>query len=120
MENKLPEWATDKEQEGMKSFLKIVEEYGQFEVEFKSTTFADDIGFYATVSWSPFARPDIVHKVEYSIHYNFEQLFNSGLEKINTWQFVFEDNGFQMSGQLFYMELFQHLDKKVSSLTQAA
>lgn len=120
MEIKLPEWATNKEQEGMKAFLEIVNEYGQFEVEFKPTTFADDVGFEAVVSWSPFARPDIIHKVPYSIHYNFEQLFNHENAKINTWQFVFDDNGIEISGQVFYMELFQYLDKQISSLTKAA
>jgi hypothetical protein len=116
METQTPIWATDKIKEGMKAFLKIADEYGQFEVTFKQLTFYNDIGFDATVSWNPFARPDITHKVEFSVHYNFEQLFNANEEKINTWQFVFEDSGFRMNGQLFYMELFQHLDKKIGDL----
>lgn len=110
MRNDLPEWATDKEQEGMKSFLEIVEEYGQFEVEFKPTTFADDIGFDADVKW--FSFDTHARKVSFSVHWNYEQMFNNLNEKVDTWQFVFADSGFTISGQLFYMELFQRLNEK--------
>jgi hypothetical protein len=111
MENQLPEWADDKEKEGMKAFLEIVEEYGNFTVEFKQSTFADDIGFDANVSWGRFDKGEVV--IQFSVFWNYEQLFNYLNEKIDTWQFVFCDSGFTMSSQLFYMELFQKLDEKL-------
>jgi hypothetical protein len=116
MNNQLPEWATNEISEGMKAFLSIVEEYGQFEVEFKPLTLQDDIGFTAIVSWSPFARPDIIHDVEFLVQLNFEQMYNCEGEKIDTWQAVIEDSGFTLTGQLFYMQLFQHLDANFSLL----
>ena len=119
MPNQLPQWATEKIKEGMVAFLNIVYEYGEFEVSFNQLRFHDDVGFDAIVTWSPFARPEIKHKVQYSVHFNFEQLFNGINEKIDTWQFVFADTGFTINGQLFYMELFQHLDKKIAELTKS-
>lgn len=120
MKNQLPEWATNKIKEGMEAFLKIVNEYGEFEATFSQLTFADDIGFDAVVSWSHFSLPDIEYEAKFSVHYNFQQLFNCIEEKINTWQFVVEDSGFEMSGQFFYMELFQCLSKYNISLIQSA
>lgn len=108
MRNELPDWADDKEKEGMKAFLDIVEEYGMFEVTFKQSTFADDMGFEADVRWFSFDTHG--RAVPFSIYWNYEQLFNHLNEKVNTWQFVFSDSGFEMSGQLFYMELFQRLN----------
>lgn len=111
MEIKLPEWATKKEKEGMKAFLKIAQEYGQFEFEFKPVTFEDDIGFEVNVKWNPYGRGE--RNIPFSVYWNYEQLFNRLNEKIDTWQFVFADSGFTINGQLFYMELFQRLDEKL-------
>lgn len=112
MENQLPEWASDKEKEGMKAFLEIVEEYGQFTVEFKASKFPEDVGFEASVSWGRFDRGDI--SIPFSIFWNYDQLFNQLNEKVDTWQFVICDSGFTISSQLFYMELFQRVDEKLT------
>lgn len=114
MEYQLPEWATNEISEGMKVFLCIVEEYGQFDVEFKSLASQGNIGFTAIVRWSPFARPDIIHEVEFLVQLNFEQMYSCEGEKTDTWQAVIEDSGFTLTGQLFYMQLFQHLDASFS------
>jgi hypothetical protein len=119
MTKQLPQWASEKIKEGMQEFLAIATEYGQFDISFKPLRFDDDIGFYATVSWSPFARPDIINQVEYAVHFNFTQLFTSADESVDVWQLVFEDSGVELNGQLFYMELFRHLDTKVASLIKA-
>lgn len=109
--SKIPEWASKKQKEGMKAFLEIAQEYGQFEFEFKETTFDEDIGFGVDVKWNPYGRGERV--VEFLVFWNYEQLFNHMNEVVDTWQFVFADSGFEMSGQLFYMELFQRIDEQL-------
>ena len=115
---KLPDWANEKQIEGMKAFLEIAEEYGQFNFEFKDRTFDEDTGFSVDVKWNPYGRGERV--VEFSVFWNYEQLFNHRSESIDTWQFVFADNGFEMSGQLFYMELFQQVDNQLVITNQAS
>lgn len=118
MENTLPEWASNKVSEGMKVFLDIVNEYGQFDVEFKPLDFQyeHEVGFNAIVQWSPFARPDIVHEVQFEIQHNHEQLYNANNEKVDTWQLVVNESGVTFTGQIFYMQLFHHLDANFSLL----
>ena len=111
MENELPKWAINKEKEGMLAFLEIVEEFGQFTVEFKKSDFHNYIGFEADVSWGRFGKGEIV--IKFYVFWNFDQLFSPSNEKVDTWQFVFADHGFTMSSHLFYMELFQKLDQKL-------
>jgi len=107
----LPEWASEKQKEGMKAFLQIAEEYGQFNFEFKEETFDEDIGFGVDVKWNPYGRG--MRVIEFAVFWNYEQLFNHRDEPFDAWQFVFAESGFEISGQLFYMELFQRIDEQL-------
>jgi hypothetical protein len=103
------DWANPKIQEGIDAFLAIVTQYGNFTAELIPLTYPEDIGFEAIVSWK--SPQGALRQVPFSIHWNLEPLFNADESPINTWQFGFEDSGFAMTAELFYMELFQKVDQ---------
>ncbi|MCG7550902.1 hypothetical protein [Pseudoalteromonas sp. Of7M-16] len=111
-QNKLPEWASDKIKEGMSAFVAMIDSYPSFEfkVEFEELTFPEDIGFNALVSWCEFGSKT-KRTVTFNVMWNYNQIFTSLGEPIDCWQFVFEDSGFSMSSELFFIELFQSAKK---------
>lgn len=107
----LPDWASRKEIEGMQEFLEIVNEYGRFDVDFSPATFDEEVGFHADVKWNPAGRGERV--VQFNVQWNYDQFFAADNKEYDCWQFVFGESAFELTSQLFYMELFQRVDDQL-------
>lgn len=109
--NKHLEWATTKQIEGMEEFCAVADEYGNFDVEFKQSDWADDESsrFYAIVSWG--TKGD--HKNHtFDIAYNYEPTWDCHYKPVEFWQFIFADGDCtkEISTEVFFVELFSYLD----------
>ncbi len=122
MATEYPEWATEKQIEGMKLFTSVVDEYlFQVSVEFKETDFEDvdnDSRFYAIVSWEKPEKGKREHT--FDIAFDYEPTWNHLGERIHEWQFLFSGGEAtrEVSNEILFMDLFFYLDK--TATTEAA
>ncbi|WP_415913285.1 hypothetical protein [Neptuniibacter sp. QD37_11] len=111
-----PEWASDKQKEGMKAFLKIAESYGNFDVKFSPYEFDSDdyhARFVADISWgfgSMFGQGQREHR--FYVGWDMQQVWSGTTgERIHQWQFDFlEDAYHEMNLEIFYLDLFFKVD----------
>lgn len=110
MSTKYPDWASEKQVEGMKAFSSVAKEYGDFTVEFTPTDYDDgEHRFYAVVNWRLLGG-EMQHT--FDIGWYYERTWaRDGTEKEPHWQFLFAggDATREMSTEVFFLELFQFL-----------
>ena len=115
MKQRYPDWATDKQQEGMKRFLDIAYEYGDFTVSFEKDRHGrgDEYhSFVAVVEWENWQNPG-TKKHEFYIAWDYEQTWDCHHQEIHDWQFLFGggDATREISSEVFFVDLFFYLDK---------
>lgn len=111
--NKYPEWATEKQQEGMEKFRGIASEYHDFTIDFTQSDLGeeDSTRFYANVSWgSEGLRGQRKHK--FDIAYDYEATWDRCGVRLHEWQFLFAggDATREISTEVFFLDLFFYLD----------
>ena len=114
MKKIFPDWATEKQKEGMEKFRSVAEEFGNFAIVFEKSEDQEDRpdSFDAVVSWWN-AYSSVERKHTFHIDFDFEQTWNHLHERIYQWQFVFGGEiGREILVEYFYLELFSELDKK--------
>ena len=115
-----PEWATEKQKEGMSEFFKLIEEYGNFNVSYKQPEYVDeenqDSEFVAVVTWESHTNLSVkakgIRHHEFRIAWNYEQYFDYQNNRVDAWQFVFAggDATREISTEVLFMDLFFYLD----------
>lgn len=118
MSTEYPEWATEKQLEGMKLFYQILNEYlWTMDVEFKVSDHDDDSGsrFYAVVSWDQGEKGKRCH--EFDIAFDYEATWNHLHERIHEWQFLFSggDATRELSNEIIFMDLFWYMDREATT-----
>ena len=110
-----PEWATDKQMEGMKEFASVAEEYGNFDIHFRKTN--HDHGehrFDAFVTWGGMRSNQIIQH-QFDIAWDHESKWDRYGELLEPhWQFLFAcgDATREISTEVFYLVLFDFLKQK--------
>lgn len=116
--NPYPDWATTKQEEGMKLFLSIAEENGCFFTRFKKDNHGDDAqhSFIACLTWNNhLEKTERNHEMR--IAWDYEQTWNRFDEEIHGWQFVFSggETTRPVSSEMFFTDLFFYLENRVNS-----
>lgn len=108
-----PEWATDKQKEGMDIFVVIVDEYHHFDIEFKKSNMDEEEypRFEAVVTWDSNGGASLSH--EFEIGWNHEKVWAHSGEELDEWQFIFSfgDCAREMSTEIFYLDMFFFMDR---------
>ena len=116
----LPEWANNKQKEGMELIYAIANEYGNFDISFKP----DDSGledeeaesvFYIVLDWtSHTGEAKTKRHHEMMIGFDFEATWDSCGERLHEWQFMFGngDATREVSSEVFFLDLFFYFDDK--------
>lgn len=120
MTQSYPEWATDKQIEGMQLFNNVLNEYlWEASVEFKETDFADEDStrFYAVVFWDSGDKGKRQH--EFDIAFDYEAEWDYLGERIHRWQFLFAggEASRELTNEILFMDLFWYLDKVAVTAT---
>ena len=111
----IPEWANEKQREGMANFLVVLGEYGFFiDCEFVESKFEDDehdSRFTANLEWGVESKGFRRHSIE--ICFDFESTWSHTGEQVHQWQFVFGDGeiGREMTSEILFVDLFSYLDR---------
>jgi len=110
-----PEWASEKQKEGMKQFRMIADEFGQFNIEFKQSHYLSNHSFDAVVTWENYEAKG-KRKHVFWIAWDYERTWDKYGERVENWQFVFADGDAtqSMSTEIFYIDLFFYMDKKLN------
>lgn len=114
-----PDWANEKQREGMSIFNGLLDEYlSTMNVEFKPTDFPDDeedSRFYAVVSWDQGEKGQRRH--EFDIAFDYEATWNHRRERIHEWQFLFSGGEAvrELSNEILFMDLFWYLDRTATT-----
>jgi len=120
--DKFPEWATEKQKEGMKEFLKVADSYGQFDVIFEQSQYPDyENRFLAVVTWENiYAKGVRSHK--FDIDWDYEETWDKYGDRIYQWQFLFSGGEAtrEISTEVFFIDLFFEIDKKLNLDSQEA
>lgn len=106
-----PEWATEKQKEGMQVFYDLTTSLLPFETVFE---ISDDVErehqFVAKVLWTRYELGD--REVTFVVDWDYQELFSSDGCRIYVWQCVLEEDfGMSLSQEFFCMYMFQELDK---------
>lgn len=113
----LPEWANDKQLEGMKKFIAIAKEYGDFDVSFKPNNWGDEDSsiFIACIDWENFQAKGRRHH-EMRIGFDYEATWDCYGERIHDWQFIFAggDATRELTTEIFFLNLFFYMDGKLN------
>ncbi len=108
----IPEWATEKQKEGMSLFNDIAGEYGSFVVSYRQSNNEDVDYFFAVVDWDcPGAKDKRRH--EFKIGWNYAKTWSHLGKVIEHWQFIFGDDEEctrEVTSEIFYMDLFFYMD----------
>ena len=118
MKYKYPEWATEKQKEGMDIFLGIATEYGDFNITFRQDDHdydEDAHAFFADIAWSHnTAKGERKH--EMLIAWDYEPTWNRYNERVHHWQFLFGggDATREVSSEVFFLDMFWYLDEKAN------
>lgn len=119
-----PEWASEKQKEGMLEFSKIANEHGIFEIAFEQgnnddsddSDDSDKSLFEVALTWTPLdstvARTHLM-----TVDFNYEQTWNHLGEELCEWQFVFGsgDCTRSMCSEMFYTDVFFRTDALLST-----
>lgn len=113
----LPQWATDKQLEGMKKFITIAKEYGDFDISFKPNNWGDEDRsiFIACVDWENYQASGRRHH-EMRIGFDYEATWDCYGERVHDWQFIFAggDATRELSTEIFFLDLFFYMDEKLN------
>jgi hypothetical protein len=114
---KLPEWANDKQIEGMKEIIGIAKEYGDFGISFKQNDYGDedDSIFIMCLDWGNYNTKGNRHH-EMRIGFDYEQTWDCYGELVHDWQFIFAggDATRELTTEVFFLDLFFYLDGKLN------
>lgn len=111
-----PEWANDKQKEGMKKVHAIASEYIQPDISFKE----DDSGhddesiFYIVLDWESHSCNDKGHRHhEMQIGFDYESTWDKYGDQVHEWQFMFGNGEAtrEMTSEVFWLDMFLYLDK---------
>lgn len=110
-----PDWATEKQLEGMKKFVAIAEEYGSFEIGFETNNWGDedDSIFIAVLTWGYEGTNEKgIRKHKIRCGWDYEATWDCYGERVHDWQFIFAggDATRGMSTEVFFVDLFFYLD----------
>lgn len=114
MKQNYPDWATEKQKEGMAKFTAIADEYWVFDIEFRQDDHGDEDDesrFYADITWGE-GTPLGVRKYEFDIAFDYEATWNRHHERIHEWQFLFSGGEAtrEVSTEVLALDLFFYLD----------
>lgn len=113
---KYPDWATEKQLEGMREFGAIAYEYGNFDVEFEQENSGCEGNFhrfYAIVTWGWEGSEKGQRKHVFDIAFGYEKTWTAHGEEMEPyWQFLFSggDSTREISTETFFLSLFFYLD----------
>lgn len=119
MNSEFPEWATEKQREGMELFNEVTADYSLFNFTFENHPNAvcdneePEHDFIVNVSWGyDGADSKGIRNHTFHIAWDYETTWDHMNERIYEWQFVFGDGcGREVTTELFFVELFSFLDK---------
>jgi len=115
MEAEYPEWANEKQLEGMKLFASIADEYlWDKHVSFKPHSYGDDDAnesrFIAILRWD---REKLgMRENEFDIAFDYEAKWDHLGNRIEEWQFLFSGGEAtrELSNEILFMNLFWYMD----------
>lgn len=113
MSRNYPDWATDKQCEGMSDFINIADEFGSFDIGFIQVPCGSDHEFTARVSWIHHGDgASLSH--DFRIAFEHTQMWDSCGEELHEWQFVFADGDIAhpMEMSIFYIDLFHFMNNR--------
>jgi hypothetical protein len=114
--SKYPEWATEKQLEGMKEASSVIQEYGNFDIEYRPGDSDEEYhDFYIDLTWHN-SRAEGERQHELHVGWDWEPTWDRNHEQIEFWQFVFcnGDVGREISGETLYLDLFQWADRQIT------
>ncbi|MDH5639536.1 MAG: hypothetical protein OEZ04_13705 [Nitrospinota bacterium] len=120
MAHSYPEWATDKQKEGMAEFLAVAEAYGAFVVSFdrpRSSWMGPD-SFTAAVKYG---NPERSH--EFDIAFDYQDTWDCCGNLVPPhWQFLFSagDCAREISIEVFFVDLFSTEERQLDQALAAA
>ena len=115
MKQEYPEWATEKQLEGMKKFSLIAGEYGSFEITFNQNNWVDENEsvFIAVLSWGYEGTNEKgIRQHEIRCGYDYEATWDCCGNRVYQWQFIFAggDATREMTTEVLFLDLFFYLD----------
>lgn len=117
MKLEYPEWANEKQKEGMELIHCIANEYGDFDITFKpdDSGHEDESIFYIVLDWlSHTGDTEDKRHHEMMIGFDFEKTWDMHNEAIEEWQFMFGNGEAtrEVSTEVFFLDLFFYFDAK--------
>ena len=112
-----PEWANEKQKEGMELIFAIANEYGDFDISFKpdDSGYEDESIFYVVLDWTSHTgeTKDKRHH-EMMIGFDFEATWDKCGDRVHDWQFIFAHGEAtrEVSTEVFFLDLFFYFDAK--------
>lgn len=112
---KFPEWATEKQKEGMRELISIIE-FGNFDITFKQSEIYDDEEhrFFAVFEWENHSCKKEMGRRHHEIEmgWGLHEFWDKHGDKIHSWQFIFSggDCCYEISNRILFLDLFFYLD----------
>lgn len=111
-----PEWASDKQKEGMGEILSIVE-FGRFDISFKPGEFYEDEDheFIVVFEWEAHNYKKLGKRHhEIRVCWDHQEFWDCYGERVYCWHFVFSDGdvSHRVSTEILFLDLFFYLDEQ--------